>query len=156
MGYAHSRYLVACSEVVQIIFGYFGRILYGNQYVMGMERRAEPRTGFRSSWMYVIFSKQSVIEPSSRDGWEITSDGKEEADMTTKILEKILSEENLEEAKRKVMSNKGSAGVDKMTVFQHPKYIEEQGDELCEPTRKRSYRPLPVRRVHLPKDDGSK
>ena len=41
-------------------------------------------------------------------------------------------------------------------MFQHPKYIEEQGDELCETTRKRRYRPLPVRRVHLPKDDGSK
>ena len=123
---------------------------------MGMERRAEQRTGFRGSWMYVIFSKQSVIEPSGREGWKITSDGKEEADMTIKILEKILSEENLEEAKRKVMSNKGSAVVNKMTVFQHPKYIEEQGDELCETTRKRRYRPLPVRRVHLPKDDGSK
>ena len=58
---------------------------------MGMERRAEPRTGFRGSWMYVIFSKQSVVDPSGREGWEITSDGKEEA-------------------KRKVMSNKGSAG----------------------------------------------
>ena len=87
--------------------------------------------------MYVIFSKQSVVDPSGREGWEITSDGKEEA-------------------KRKVMSNKGSAVVNKMTVFQHPKYIEEQGDELCETTRKRRYRPLPVRRVHLPKDDGSK
>ena len=55
--------------------------------------------------MYVIFSKQSVVDPSGREGWEITSDGKEEADMTTKMLEKILSEENLEEAKRKVTSS---------------------------------------------------
>ena len=43
-----------------------------------------------------------------------------------------------------------------MTVFQLPKYIEEHGDELCETIRKRKYRPLPVRRVQIPKDDGSK
>lgn len=106
--------------------------------------------------MYVIFSKQSVVDPSGCEGWKITSDGKEEADMTTEMLEKILSEENLEEAKRKVMSNKGSAGVDKVTVFQLPKYIEEHGVELCETIRQRRYRPLPVRRVQIPKDDGSK
>ena len=44
--------------------------------------------------MYVIFSEQSVVDPSGREGWKITSDGKEEADMTTKMLEKILSKEN--------------------------------------------------------------
>lgn len=43
-----------------------------------------------------------------------------------------------------------------MIVFQLPKYIVEHGDELCETTRKRRYRPLPVRRVQIPKDDGSK
>ena len=43
------------------------------------------------------------------------------------------------------MSNKGYAGVDKMTVFQLPKYIEEHGEELWEAIRKRKYRPLPVR-----------
>lgn len=35
--------------------------------------------------------------------------------MATELLEKILSDKNLEEAKRKVMSNKGSAGIDRMT-----------------------------------------
>ena len=76
--------------------------------------------------------------------------------MATEMMEKVLSEENLEEAKRKVMSNKGSAGVDKMTVFELPNYIEEHGEELCEAIRGRRYRPLPVRRVQIPKDDGSK
>ena len=52
--------------------------------------------------------------------------------MTTEMIERILSKENLEEAKCKVMSNKGSAGVDRMKTSELPKFIEEHGEELCE------------------------
>ena len=41
--------------------------------------------------------------------------------MTTEMIEQILSKENLEEAKCKVMSNKGSAGVDRMKTSELPK-----------------------------------
>ena len=43
--------------------------------------------------------------------------------MTTEMIERILSKENLEEAKCKVMSNKGSAGVDRMKTSELPKFI---------------------------------
>lgn len=76
--------------------------------------------------------------------------------MATEMMEKILSKENLEEAKRKVMSNKRSSGVDRMKTSDLPEYIEKHGEELCEAIRRRRYRPLPVRRVEIPKDDGSK
>lgn len=103
--------------------------------------------------MYVIFSEQSVVDLNGCEDWEITSVRKEKADMATEMMEKILSEENLEEAKRIVMSNKDSAGVDKMTVIELPTCIEEHGGELCEAIRKRRYRPLPVKRVQIPKDN---
>ena len=90
------------------------------------------------------------------EDWGITSDGKEKADMTTEMIEQILSKENLEEAKCKVMSNKGSAGVDRMKTSELPKFIEAHGEELCEAIRRRKYKPLPVRRVEIPKEDGSK
>ena len=45
--------------------------------------------------------------------------------MTTEMIERILSKENLEEAKCKVMSNKGSAGVDRMKTSELPKFIDE-------------------------------
>jgi len=90
------------------------------------------------------------------EDWGITSDGKEKADMTTEMIERILSKENLEEAKCKVMSNKGSAGVDRMKTSELPKFIDEHGEELCEAIRRRKYKPLPVRRVEIPKEDGSK
>ena len=52
--------------------------------------------------------------------------------MTTEMIERILSKENLEEAKCKVMSNKGSAGVDRMKTSELPKLIEAHGEELSE------------------------
>lgn len=97
-----------------------------------------------------------MVDLKGCEGWEIANDGKEKADMATEMMEKILSKENFEEAKRKVMSNKGSSGVDRMKTSDLPEYIEKHGEELCEAIRRRRYRPLPVRRVEIPKDDGSK
>ncbi len=76
--------------------------------------------------------------------------------MTTKLMEEILSKENLEKARKAVIANKGSAGVDRMTVDELTKFIEEHGDEVTKRIRMRKYRPLPVRRVQIPKPDGSK
>ena len=50
--------------------------------------------------------------------------------MTTKLMEEILSKENLEKARKAVVANKGSAGVDRMTVNELTKFIEEHGDEV--------------------------
>ena len=76
--------------------------------------------------------------------------------MATKLMEEILSKENLETARKAVIANKGSAGVDRTTVNELTKFIEEHGDEITERIRMRKYRPLPVRRVQIPKPDGSK
>jgi group II intron reverse transcriptase/maturase len=76
--------------------------------------------------------------------------------MTTKLMEEILSKENLETAMKAVIANKGSAGVDGMKVNELPKYIEEHGEEITERIRMRKYKPLPVRRVQIPKPDGTK
>ena len=76
--------------------------------------------------------------------------------MTTRLMEEILSKENLETAMKAVIANKGSAGVDGMKVNELPKFIEEHGEEITERIRMRKYKPLPVRRVQIPKPDGSK
>ncbi len=76
--------------------------------------------------------------------------------MATELLERILSDENLEEARHKVMSNKGSAGIDRMPVSRLPEFISEHKEEMKELIRQRRYRPLPVKRVQIPKDDGTK
>ena len=46
------------------------------------------------------------------------------------LIERILSEENINEAIRRVKSNKGAPGVDKMTVNEIDRYFEEHKEEL--------------------------
>ena len=76
--------------------------------------------------------------------------------MATKLIEEILSKENLEQARKAIIANKGSAGVDGMNVNELTSFIEEYGEEITKRIRNRKYKPLPVKRVQIPKPDGSK
>lgn len=71
------------------------------------------------------------------------------------ILELILDDANLNEACRQVKKAKGTNGVDKMSTMDLPKWLEENRETLKTSIRNRSYKPQPVLRVEIPKDDGS-
>jgi RNA-directed DNA polymerase len=70
------------------------------------------------------------------------------------LLEKILHRDNLNQAYKKVKSNKGSHGVDGMTVDELLPYLKQHGETIRQAILKGSYRPQPVRRVEIPKPDG--
>lgn len=72
------------------------------------------------------------------------------------ILEQILSPENLNKAYRRVKSNNGAGGVDGMGADELLPYLTAHKDELLESILNGSYRPNPVRRVEIPKDNGKK
>lgn len=72
-----------------------------------------------------------------------------------RLIEKILSKENVEQAIRKVKSNKGAPGVDKMTVDEIDEYFKQNGKELIDSIQHMKYKPKPVRRVYIPKSDGN-
>lgn len=72
------------------------------------------------------------------------------------LLEKILDSRNMNEAYKKVCSNKGAGGVDGMELDELYGYIRENGNSIKEQIRERSYKPQPVRRVEIPKPNGSK
>lgn len=72
------------------------------------------------------------------------------------LLEQILSPTNLNAAYKQVMRNKGAAGIDKMDCARLLGYLLEHKDALTESIRQRTYRPNPVRRVEIPKDNGKK
>ncbi|MBQ3994518.1 MAG: group II intron reverse transcriptase/maturase, partial [Erysipelotrichaceae bacterium] len=74
----------------------------------------------------------------------------------SELLEEILSKDNIDLAIRQVKANKGSPGIDGMKVDEVEDYLREHGEELYGRIRKRKYKPLPVRRVVIPKPDGSK
>ena len=70
------------------------------------------------------------------------------------LLEQILAKENLNRAYKKVVANKGVAGVDGITVNEVDEYIKENKEKLLNQIRKRKYKPLPVKRVQIPKENG--
>lgn len=72
------------------------------------------------------------------------------------LLEQILSPSNLNRAFKKVRSNKGKGGVDKMEVDDLKAHLLENRDELLRSIRDGKYRPKPVRRVEIPKENGKK
>lgn len=70
------------------------------------------------------------------------------------LLEKILSKQNLNLAYKQVYKNKGANGVDGVTVDELFSYIKEHKEEILWKIRNRKYKPLPVRRVYIPKENG--
>ena len=84
---------------------------------------------------------------------------KEEIDtktVTNELLEKILSKDNMNLAFKRVKANKGTSGIDDMQVDELLQYLKENGDQLKESIRNGKYNPKAVRRVEIPKADGSK
>lgn len=72
------------------------------------------------------------------------------------LMEKILNQSNLEEAIRRVKSNKGAPGIDKMTVNEIDAYLEKHMEEIKTSIWQKNYKPNPVRRVYIPKPNGKK
>lgn len=70
------------------------------------------------------------------------------------LLDKILNQENLNKAYKKVVSNKGVAGVDGVTVDEVAEYIKEHKEEIIGKIKERKYKPQPVKRVQIPKENG--
>ncbi|UPK32266.1 group II intron reverse transcriptase/maturase [Bradyrhizobium sp. 186] len=73
---------------------------------------------------------------------------------TRRIMEEVCERKNLKEALRQVRSNKGSAGVDGMTVDKLGDYLKQHWPVIREQLLNRTYEPKPVRRVEIPKPDG--
>jgi len=72
------------------------------------------------------------------------------------LLEQILSPSNLNRAYKRVRSNKGSGGIDKMEVESLKDYLVMNKDQLLQSILDGKYRPNPVRRVEIPKEKGKR
>ena len=70
------------------------------------------------------------------------------------LLEKILERDNMNFAYRRVKANKGSHGVDGMTVDELLSFLKQNGSQIEQSIREGTYRPKPVRRVEILKADG--
>ena len=70
------------------------------------------------------------------------------------MLEKILGDENIKTACKRVYANKGAGGVDGVTVQELEKYMQEHWNSIKAQIRERKYKPQPVLRVEIPKPNG--
>ena len=68
----------------------------------------------------------------------------------------IFEKDNIEEARKKVCANKGSAGVDGIKVEEIAWYIDKNINDIIDKVYRRKYKPVPVRRVEIPKENGKK
>lgn len=72
------------------------------------------------------------------------------------LLEKILDRDNMNEAFKRVKKNKGSHGIDGLTIDELLMYLKENGGDIRQSLLEGKYNPIPVRRVEIPKDNGKK
>src|ERR1700682_1053435 len=73
---------------------------------------------------------------------------------TNRLMEEVCERENLKAALRQVKANKGSAGVDGMTVGGITDYLKQHWPAIRERLLNGTYEPKPVRRVEIAKPDG--
>jgi len=101
------------------------------------ERKGEARQAGREE----TESRQAMHEPENPAN-------------TIQLMEEVCKRENLKEALRRVKANRGSAGIDGMTVGQLSGYLKEHWLTIREQLLNGTYEPQPVRRVEIEKPDG--
>jgi hypothetical protein len=109
---------------------------------------------------------QTELDFSSTSAGEAREAGREETESlptvndpespanTNRLMEEVCERENLKEALRRVKANKGSAGVDGMTVGGITDYLKQHWPAIREQLLSGTYEPKSVRRVEIPKPDG--
>lgn len=87
----------------------------------------------------------------------ITENNSTDADQSKeRLLEGVVGKDNMNHAFKRVKSNKGAHGVNGMGVDELLQYLKENGSQLRQSILDGKYRPNPVRRVEIPKEDGKK
>jgi RNA-directed DNA polymerase len=81
--------------------------------------------------------------------------GRERRRAAGSLLEAALARENLQRAWKRVKANKGAAGVDGLDIEQTRLWLTTHWPEVRQMLLQGRYRPKPVRRVMIPKADGS-
>jgi RNA-directed DNA polymerase len=108
------------------------------QLAFGEEERSEaPRTSREGT--ETLTAKRISESPASNE---------------EQLMEAVCERENCLQAYKRVKSNKGSAGIDGMTVGELPGYLKEHWPAIREQLLAGTYRPQPVKRVEIPKPDG--
>lgn len=107
----------------------------------------------------LAFMTESRGEPprAAMEGTEVPvakHDTERPAEATAHLMEEVGQRENLRKALKRVKKNRGSPGVDGMTVQQLPGYLCEHWPTIKDQLLQGTYKPQPVKRVKIPKPGG--
>jgi RNA-directed DNA polymerase len=80
--------------------------------------------------------------------------GTESPAITEQLMEEVCGRGNCKQAWKRVKANKGSPGVDGMTVHELAGYLKQHWPVIREQLLNGTYKPQPVKRVEIPKPDG--
>lgn len=89
-----------------------------------------------------------------RSGEASTAANGDERPGTNHLMEEVVERSNAKAALKRVRQNKGSPGVDGMTVDELPEYLVEHWVEIREQLLAGTYQPRPVKRQEIPKSGG--
>jgi len=112
----------------------------------------------QNNQLLLAFMEESRSEApmASEEGTE-TLKAKRNAEspaITEQWMEEVCERENCKQALARVKANKGSPGMDGMTVQQLPEYLKQHWPAIREQLLSGTYTPQPVKRVEIPKPDG--
>lgn len=102
-----------------------------------------------------IAERKEYAEASAHS--RITENNLVNADLQTdSLMEKIIDLKNVQSAYQKVKRNKGAGGIDGMQVDELPAYLNQNYKQLLQRVGNGTYKPNPVRRVEIPKEETGK
>jgi len=110
----------------------------------------------QSSGKLDSLSGRNVNEPEEDLAVSVAPARSETDPLPSDLMERVCESPNLNIAFKRVKSNKGSAGVDGMTVDQLSPWIQANKTEFIKSLLNGSYLPGPVRKVEIPKPDGGR
>ena len=112
----------------------------------------------QNNQLMLAFTDESRSEAPrvSAEGTEsvVAKRGTESLAMGEQLMEEVCERENCKQALARVKANKGSAGVDGMTVNELPEFLKQHWPAIREQLLSGTYKPEPVKRVEIPKPDG--
>ena len=99
---------------------------------------------------------ESVNARAHRTSWAQCGGKHSEASAETETwLEQVLDATNMQRAWQRVRRNRGAPGMDGMTIDEFPAFAREHWERISSQLKAGTYHPAPVRRVFIPKPDGS-
>lgn len=106
---------------------------------------------------YLGSKAKSKVEPKDKHGVHrvttATTSGQTNA-FEYGSLERILSRQNMQLAYKRVVANKGTSGIYRMTVYEFKQFLIDSWSTIKENIFKGKYKPQAVRRVEIPKPNG--